>query len=392
MEPTPKISQASIESKSSASDAVDSAPLTKGEGLFHPGWRIAWEHIIPVLVALVVLLASLATTLTKEESVLWTIVSFLLTQTLVFQVIASQGRESLQSALNAALHDRQEKMDKIVGLTKQQPETIRREVIETLRESLPAMDVSDTYLQIQRDDTALATIAEVVLQRARNDLTQILSKRQYTMRVVTPSEDYVDRWYRLMEELNLKKGNAEFMTMSNIVIWSNEYFGKTDYGVLQKRSSMNIRRIFVVPSYKQLKEDPGLKGHMYSVLREYFAKTHQADGETYRVETKIHVARDEQEYRDHFIRQNSHASNNFAIWSISNEAKLLLTVEYVEGKSKTDFKVASITFGQSSLGPGSLEIAGKEASFHRRWDEESPAVLWISDYLEGLDQHLAEDA
>lgn len=376
-------------SKSSVPEQDDPALSVKERGLFHPGWRIAWEHIIPALVALIALLASLATSLTKSETVLWTIVSFLITQTLVFQVIASQGRETLQTALSEVLRDRHEKMDEIVQLTRQQPQAIRREVIETLRESVPAMDIRDTYLQIHRDHTALSTIAEVVLQRAHNDLTQILSKHQYTMRVATPSEDYVDRWYRLMEGLNLQEGNAEFMTVSNIVIWSNAYFGKTDYGVLQRRSSMSIRRIFVVPSYEQLKEDPKLKNHLPSVLREYAAKTHPTGDDRFKVETKIHVARDEKEYRDHFIKENRHSSDNFAIWRISSESKLLLNVEYIEGDSKADFKVAAITFEQSSLGPSSLEIAGKEASFERRWNE--PSALWISDYLEELDKQLPED-
>src|SRR5262249_30187304 len=153
---------------------------------------------------------------------------------------------------------------------------LRQEIIETLKSALPAMEVQDKYLQVYRDRKDLALFAEAVLKRTDNDLSQILSKGTYTMRVVTPSEDYVQRWYNLMENLNLREyRDAEFITMSNIVIWSSNYFGKTSYGNLQGKSKMRIRRIFVVPSDSQL-DTPGLAKRLYTVLRDYADKVNSA--------------------------------------------------------------------------------------------------------------------
>jgi hypothetical protein len=378
-----------MEPNSNSADQQPASPpsqTTKSREL-QQGLPAAWEHIVPAVVAMVVLFASLATTWSKLETILWAIVSFLLTQSLAFQVVASKEREMFQSRLDDALSDRQEKLNQIIKLTAQQPQAARYEVIETLRSFYKAMGAQDKFLQIHRDPI-LTTFAKEVMRRADDDLDQILSKGTYTMRVVTPSDDYVKRWYSLMESLDANS-NAEFLTMSNIVIWSSDYFGKTPYGNLQSNSKMKIRRIFVVPSNTQLESDRALAIRLQDVLREYVEKIHPTEADPERpqqVETRVYISASADEYRAHFISGRDHHSSNFAIWRISDETKLVLTVDYLQDNGDTNFQVASITFGQSSfglnLGLSSLDIADKEESFRRRWDSSS--VIAVQKYLKML--------
>lgn len=357
----------------------------KAEGLQKESWRVVWEHIAPAIVALAVLLASLATEWSKLDTILWTIVSYLLVQSLGFQVLASKEREKLQQTLEADRNDREDKVSEIIDLAAKHPEILRKEIIETLKVLLPATELQDKYLQIYRHQRDLAVFAEAVLERAGKDLSQILSRGTYTMRVVTPSDDYVQRWYRLMADLNLKEfQEAEFITMSNIVIWSSDYFGRTSYGNLQRKSKMKIKRIFVVPSYSQL-GIPGLADRLNDVLRDYDEKVNgharEVPEDPSPVQTKIYVCSSPDEYRAHFISDHERHSNNFAVWHISNDTKLLLTVDYLQGKGETDFEVASITFNQGALGPSALEITDKEESFHHRWESD---LLDVKTYLDEL--------
>jgi len=273
-----------------------------------------------------------------------------------------------------------------------QSKVLRSEVIETLR---PAMGVPDKFLQIHHDRPMLAEFANAVIQKANKDLDQILRNGTYTMRIATPTatstEAYVKQWFDLMEHLNLKEyQGAEFLTMSNIVIWSPPYFGRTTYGDLQLESSMKICRIFVVPSDAQL-QNKELAIRLRNVLRDYAEKVASSDKEGQaskenRVQTRIYVCADEDEYRAHFIGDDNR-SDNFAIWRISDTIKLLLTVDYSLFRGDTNFQIASITF---THGPDSHDIRGKEAFFRRRWNEKS--LIEVQDYLDKLEKKLSDPA
>lgn len=328
--------------------------------------RFFLEQVIPLALAIVAGFVSLeqASGVSASEALLWALVTYLLALSVTSHLLSLLEREELKR-----------QMEEI-------PANLQRTIDRVLRTNVRAMEVYDNYLKIWEDRPAFKALADMVLQRANDDLLEILSRRnEYTMRVDTPIKDYVSRWYDIMA--SLAEGVASFDTVSNMVIWSEGYFGGTGYADLQRRSKMKIRRIIVVPSEGQLKRDPEWAKEILRGLEDYRNRVHESGQEEKDVQTKIWIARDTQEYRQHFVGRTGHSgepghSNNFAIWKISPETKLQLTVQYAPDGAQDEaksFKVTGITFGQNP------QLIDEKEGLFRSLIEDSKRLCDISKYI-----------
>lgn len=219
-------------------------------------------------------------------------------------------------------------------------------------------------------------LADEVVQDAARQLRGMLQDRQFTLKALTPSDEYVRRWGQFMDTL-MERGST-FITITNIDIWSREYMGGPRSTYLHKNASsegrIEIKRVFVVPSDEMVK-DYRHRDRLRRVLQRYHDKLKDAR----EVETKVFRSRTREEYFQHFNPGGD--SDNFGIWKLSNDLQVCLLVRY-RPASDDRYEITDIIFREDED-----FVSQKRPLFDEKFEEAVP----LEDYMKWLREEYPDD-
>lgn len=185
-------------------------------------------------------------------------------------------------------------------------------------------------------------VADKLLDGVKSDFLQMAKEREYTLKLTTPTGEYMRNWIDIMAQL--MQPNGEVVFVANTVIWSEKYllaqssaYAQLNIDSAQKKG-LTVKRVLVVPSKEMLEKDPGLLHQVLESLRSY--QFSLADVKT-GVETRVHRAANEIAYRKHF-NPGGEESDNFGIWK-SDGFEVCCVVRYREDR-RDRYEIESITF------------------------------------------------
>lgn len=188
-----------------------------------------------------------------------------------------------------------------------------------------------------RDSQLFRMVATKALDALRDDFRSMAVRKRYTLRLITPTDEYMKNWVDLMSRL--MKPGGEVVFVANTVIWSGKYLlaQSSAYSYAHKKG-LNVKRVLVVPSDDMLTADPKLQAEVLANLELY--QYHL--GEVQTVETRVHKAANATAYRAHFLSDGGDESDNFGIWK-SEDFEVCCLVSYRE-EPQARYEIKSITF------------------------------------------------
>ncbi|MEQ1728860.1 MAG: hypothetical protein ABL982_10800 [Vicinamibacterales bacterium] len=227
----------------------------------------------------------------------------------------------------------------------------------------------------------IAEFAKNIFGKAQEDLHNLQYKSSYTLDVREKTDSYTTEWIKTFRQVvKSSDTHGRFMTVSNMVIWSDTNLGFTEkgwskYHEEQIKSSVAdrfvVQRIFVVPPMHVLETNKEQAASYLRTLTQYQALINEAVAReravavvtspasepqqlTFpRYENRVFVTTDRKEYDEHFQspanEQEFAGSGNFALWALGEDRPIVAnTVTYyhrqTRGMEPGDYPIQSFSF------------------------------------------------